>query len=138
MNEEKLLISIKNEISSVDIGMYSALSLAYIGDSVFDIYVRAKIMSSGNQPVNVMHKKSKDYVNAKAQSEMYYRLLDFLTEEEMSVIKRGRNAKSFTKAKNASVSDYRHATGVEALFGFLFLKGETERITELFKICLED
>ena len=117
---------------------YSPLNLAYIGDAVFEIFVRNKLLESGNAHVNKLHKRATKYVKAEAQSVMYHKLTEVLTEEEMAVLKRGRNAKSFTKAKNASVVAYRHATGVEALFGYLFIKGEVDRLSELFKICIEE
>ena len=82
--------------------------------------------------------KSRNIVNAGSQSEMYEKLKDVLTETEMAVMKRGRNAKSFTTAKNQSVSDYRRATGVEAIFGYVYLSGNVERLKELFKICVEN
>ena len=137
MDSSEIFSQLNKEVSKKnEIGMYSALTLAYIGDAVFEMCVRTKIIEQGNAPVNTLHKKSRSYVNAASQSKMYYELLKFLNEEETQIIKRGRNAKSFTKAKNASVSDYRHATGVEALFGFLFISGKTDRINELFQVCM--
>ena len=115
---------------------YSPLALAYIGDSVFDILVRKMLLARGNMPVNKLHKLAKGYVNAGSQAKMYVFLEDKLTEEELAVMKRGRNAKSYTTAKNQSVTDYRHATGLEALFGYLYLKGDNERIRELFELCV--
>ncbi len=115
---------------------FSALSLAYLGDAVFELCVRAFLVKEYNSTVNKLHKKSKNLVSAVAQSEMYFKIQEHLTEKELAVLKRGRNAKSFTVAKNASVSDYRHATGLEALFGYLFLSGQNERIMELFRICV--
>lgn len=117
---------------------YSPLVLAYIGDSVFDMLVRTMIIREANCPVNVLHKKSRSYVSAVSQAKMFEKLMETVTEEEMAVLKRGRNAKSFTKAKNASVTDYRHATGLEALFGYLYLSGKNERIIELFNVCIND
>lgn len=116
---------------------YSPLVLAYIGDSVFDMLVRTMLIKQANCPVNALHKKAKKYVSAASQAKMFERLTEAANEEETAVLKRGRNAKSFTKAKNASVIDYRHATGLEALFGYLYLSGKNERITELFKLCTE-
>ena len=112
----------------VDPREYSSLALAHIGDAVFEVMVRLTVLTDGNAPVNKLHKKARDIVNAKAQAEMYYRIKDVLTEEE------GRNAKSFTVPKNADLMDYRHATGLEALFGYLYLKGEKERTVELFRL----
>ena len=116
---------------------YSPLALAYIGDSVFDILVRKMLLAKGNMPVNKLHKLAKGYVNAGSQAKMYTFLEDKLTEEELAVMKRGRNAKSYTTAKNQSVTDYRHATGLEALFGYLYLKEDIERVHELFEMCIK-
>lgn len=115
----------------------NSLALAFIGDTIFDLLTRGMIISEGNAPVNTMHKKAKTIVNATSQSKMYSAIEDILNDEELSVLKRGRNAKSHTSAKNQSIVDYRRATGVEALFGYLYLKGEYERIEELYKIGLK-
>ncbi len=96
------------------------------------------ILAEGNAPVNTMHKKAKSIVNATSQSKMYAAIEDMLTEEELGVLKRGRNAKSHTSAKNQSIIDYRRATGIEALFGYLYLKGEFERIEQLYKTGLKE
>lgn len=117
----------------VDPREYSSLALAHIGDAVFEVLVRLVVLTDGNAPVNKLHKKARNIVNAKAQAEMYYRIKDTLTEEEEAVFRRGRNAKSFTVPKNADLMDYRHATGLEALFGYLYLKGEKERMVALFQ-----
>lgn len=115
----------------------NSLALAFIGDTIFDLLTRGMIISEGNSPVNTMHKKAKSIVNATSQSNIYSKIEGILTEEELGVLKRGRNAKSHTSAKNQSIVNYRRATGVEALFGYLYLKGEFERIEELYKIGLE-
>lgn len=85
---------------------YNSLALAHIGDAVFEVLVRLTVLTDGNAPVNKLHKKARAIVNAKAQAEMYYRIQDILTEEEADVFRRGRNAKSFTVPKNASLMDY--------------------------------
>jgi len=113
------------------------LNLAYIGDAVFELMVRTHIINTKKATANQLHKLSKSYVRASAQAEMYKALTEALTEAEMAVMKRGRNAKSQSKAKNASVVDYRYATGMEALFGYLYLKNETARLLTLFEICLK-
>lgn len=110
----------------------SPLVLAYIGDAVFELFVRTMVLSKGNAPVNKMHKCSSEFVRAKGQSDIYFKIEDMLTEEEQSVFRRGRNAKSHTMPKNADLIDYKHATGLEALFGYLYLQGNMERLTELF------
>lgn len=124
--------------NTIPANQYSPLVLAYVGDAVFEMCVRTMVVTQANAPVNILNKKTRGYVNAKAQSEMFYKIKDILTEEELFVMKRGRNAKSFTTAKNSTISDYRHATGLEALFGYLYLKGSNKRIIELFKQCIEN
>ena len=118
----------------IDAKSLSPLVLAYIGDAVYEIVARFMVLSeTGNAPVNKLNKKAQGIVNAKAQNDLYFNIENILTEEEMAVFKRGRNAKSFTTPKNGNLLDYRHATGLEALFGYLYLLGKTDRIVELFK-----
>ena len=116
---------------------YSPLVLAYIGDAVYEMLVRQYIVSCGNAPVNVLNRNARRIVNAGAQSAAYEKIKDILTEEETAVYKRGRNAKSHTAAKNQSVTDYRRATGIEALFGYLYLEKRNDRMSELFNIINE-
>ncbi len=123
-------------LSSLDTKEKSALGLAFLGDAVFELLTRSYIMSNTTASVDTLSKKTREIVNARSQSKMYHQLLESLSEEELAVLKRGRNTKTGTTAKNASVSDYRHATGVEALFGYLFMKGEVQRLTQLFEICV--
>jgi len=134
MNNDFLETLSKN---SSNINEMQILNLAYIGDAVFEVMVRTHIMNSTKSATNELHKTAKGYVCAHVQSVMYKALEAHLTEEEMSLMRRGRNAKSQTKAKNASINDYRHATGLESLFGYLYLKSEIARLTELFEICLK-
>ena len=116
-----------------DARQYSPLTLAYIGDAVYEVIVRTILVERGNAPVNVLHKQASKLVKAEAQADAYHRIKELLTEEEMSVFRRGRNAKSYTSAKNATIGDYRVATGFEALFGFLYLTGQTERMLMVAK-----
>ena len=109
------------------------LILAHIGDAIYEVVVRNVTLSKGNRPIEKVHKEAISYVNAKAQAEAADILLPLLTEEETDIYKRGRNAKAYTKAKNASIGDYRKATGFEALMGYLYLKGETDRMLELIQ-----
>ncbi len=118
---------------TVDVKSLSPLVLAYVGDAVYEIMARLYTLSSGNQPVNKLNRKTRAVVNAKAQAEMYFRIRPLLTEEEDAVFHRGRNANSHTSAKNADIIDYRHATGLEAVFGYLYLSGQKERAVELFR-----
>ena len=121
------------EITNKDIRSFSPLTLAYIGDAVYEIVIRTIIVEKGNAPVNKLHHKASSLVKAVAQKEALEAILPMLTEEEGAVYKRGRNAKSYTSAKNASVIDYRIATGFEALMGFLYLMGKNERMLELVR-----
>lgn len=125
------------EGKEVDIRTYSPLTLAYIGDAVYDLIIRTMVVEKGNRSANTLHRASVKYVNAGAQAAMMETLMPVLTEEESAVYHRGRNAKSHTTAKNAKVGDYRKATGFEALLGFLYLKGELERCLKLVKQGVE-
>ncbi|MCR5397197.1 MAG: ribonuclease III [Lachnospiraceae bacterium] len=139
MEESLSFQSIKElyDISDVDIRTFSPLALAYIGDSVFDIIIRTKVIAKGNVPVSKMHKACSDVVRASAQAQLLDAIAEDLTPEEEEVVRRGRNAKSKTTAKNASVIDYRNATALEALLGYLYMTGEIQRMQELVKIGLE-
>ena len=112
---------------------YSPLTLAYIGDAIFDLLIRTYLVEQGNTQVNKLHKRASSYVKASAQKDILYAIQDELLPEELAVYKRGRNAKSYTTAKNASVGDYRVATGLEALFGYLYLSERYERILWLLR-----
>lgn len=117
-----------------DIRTYSPLTLAYLGDAVYEIMIRTILVKKGNCPVNQLHKKASSLVKAAAQSGIIKVIEEKLTEEEHSVYKRGRNAHSPTMAKNASMSDYRRATGFEALMGYLYLKEDYTRMIELIRM----
>ena len=121
------------EMETQDLCTYSPLTLAYIGDAVYELIIRSCIVTTGNAPVNKLHKKSSQLVKAETQAVMIKGLMDKLTEEEIRIFKRGRNAQSFTKAKNATVADYRMATGFEALVGYLYLSGQSDRMLELIR-----
>ena len=125
------------DLPQMDPKAYSPLGLAYIGDAVYEIAVRTLVISEGNMSVNKYHKKSSSLVKASAQAGVYDHIKEKLTDEEAAVYKRGRNAKSATAAKNASIVEYRMATGVEALIGYLYLSGRTARALELIKIGLD-
>ena len=125
------------QVASVNPQNYSPLALAYIGDSVFDVMVRTIEVSKVNKQVNKYHRDVSKIVCAPAQAKMILAIEDKLTEEEHAIYKRGRNAKSYTKAKNASTIDYRNATGFEALIGYLYLKADFTRLTDIVKMSLE-
>lgn len=120
-------------------GQFSPLTLAYIGDSVYEIFVRTRVIEEHeNMPPAKLHKFSINYVKAHAQANSVKAMLPYLTEDEEAVFKRGRNSKSYTMPKNADVGEYRMATGLEALFGFLYLSEQTERLNELMTIAYDN
>ena len=124
-------------MEDVDLRTYSPLTLAYIGDAIYDLIIRTLIVKQGNSRPEKMHKRASALVKASAQAEMIERLLPMLTEEEHAIYKRGRNAKSYTMAKNATMLDYRKATGFEALMGYLYLKEDMSRLIDLVKTGLD-
>lgn len=134
---EESLINMVEQEKRMAAEQYSPLTLAFMGDAVFEIFVRRLIVTESNRPVNKLHRASSKLVCAEAQARMIKALKPHLTDKELEVYKRGRNAKSHTSAKNASIKDYRRATGFEALLGYLFLDGQKERADELMKRAVE-
>lgn len=133
-------VSYMNEVfqmEEVDIREYSPLTLAYIGDCVYDLVIKSLVVNAGNKQVNKLHQKTSGLVQASAQSLMMRTLQECLSEEEHAVYKRGRNAKSVSPAKNQSITDYRRATGFEAVIGYLYLKKDYKRLLDLVKIGLD-
>lgn len=124
-------------MNKLDAREFSPLNLAFIGDDAYDLVIRTYLMSKGNRAVNKINKEANEFVKAKAQSNMIAVLEEHFTEEEMGVYKRGRNAKTANSAKNATVAEYRRATGFEAVMGYLYLQGEYERMLHLIRIGLE-
>jgi len=114
---------------------YSPLNLAYVGDAVYSLLVRTRLVAEANRPTNDLNKIANSKVKAASQSANYYKLQEHTTDEETAILKRGRNANPHQKAKNATFADYRNATGLETLFGYLYLSGQNNRILELFDIC---
>lgn len=125
------------QMEEVDVQTYSPLTLAYIGDSIYDLIIKSLMVSRGNKQVNKLHKDTSALVQASTQSLMMRTMQEHLTEEEHAVYKRGRNAKSVSPAKNQSITDYRRATGFEALLGYLYLKKDWKRLLDLVKIGLD-
>lgn len=117
-------------------GQLSPLNLAFVGDTVFDLFVREMLVCQANRPVNKLHGEATKMVKASAQSAAALKILPLLSEEELTVLKRGRNAHTNHKAKNASEGDYHLATGLEALFGYLYLSGRIERLRDLFSLIV--
>ncbi|MDP4181933.1 MAG: Mini-ribonuclease 3 [Bacillota bacterium] len=125
-----------NNISNTDIKEYSPLVLAYIGDSVYEIFIRTLLVSKGNAPVYKLHKQSVAFVKAKAQSDILHSIMNNLTEEEQEIARRGRNAKSGTIPKNADVAEYKYATGFESLLGYLYLEKNYDRLIEILRMSI--
>ena len=124
-------------LSEIDIRTYSPLVLAYIGDGIYELMVRTVLVGQGNRQASTLHKKASSYVKASTQSAMILAVQVELTEEEHQVYKRGRYAKTVTMAKHASMHDYRHATGFEALMGYLYLTNQSKRMIDLIKMGME-
>lgn len=137
----KVLNTIKDDfgLTGSEPGQYSPLSLAFIGDSIYGAVAKTVVVLRGNCPANTLDHKAVKYIKAVSQAKVADYLVDkgILTDEETSVYKRGRNAKSPTTAKNAPVGDYRKATGLEALIGYLYLKGNMARVLEIIKIAVD-
>lgn len=125
------------QMQEVDIQTYSPLTLAYIGDSIYDLIIKSIVINQGNKQVNKLHREVSSLVQASTQSRMMRVMQEHLTEEEHAIYKRGRNAKSVSPAKNQSVTDYRRATGFEALLGYLYLQKQWKRLLDLVKIGLD-
>ena len=140
---EKSIISLEDSLDSVfglsskDWKLYSPLTLAYLGDAVYEMVVRTICVKRTNMQTQKLHRKVTGYVSAKAQAKMMDALIGELTEEEESIYRRGRNSKPYTKAKNASMEEYLKATGFEALVGYLYLQKEYERMNALIAHGIE-
>ena len=117
--------------------MYSPLTLAYLGDCVYELLVREMLVRKGNKPNGKLHGEATKFVSSKGQSEAFLKIEHILTEEEIAIFKRGRNAHSVPN-KNNDADEYRRATGLETLFGYLRLCGDDERIADLFKEIIKD
>ena len=133
---ETNLIQLKElvHLEDQDLRSYSPLTLAYIGDGVYELIIRTILVKKGNCPVNRLHKKASSLVKAGAQSAIMEVIEEELTPEELSVYRRGRNAHSPTMAKHATMADYRRATGFEALMGYLYLKEDYTRMLTLVRM----
>lgn len=133
MTDEFFSKVLMKEYDGVSPRELSPLVLAYIGDAIYEVLARTRVVALGNAPVNKMNSKARKIVNAKSQCDAYFKIADMLTEEEAAVFRRGRNANSYTHPKNMDINEYRHASGLEALFGYLYLSGKVERMIELFE-----
>lgn len=123
----------ENEINNM-----APLVLAYVGDAVYEVFIRTLLVSEGNIPVHKLHKRSIEYVKAKAQSDIIHRIMEKLNPDEHDVVRRGRNAKSGTIPKNADVTEYKYATGFESLIGYLYLRKDYDRLMEVLKMAISE
>ena len=126
------------KVSKDEAEQLNPLVLAYIGDAVFEMYVRMHIIGNGRYKTNTLHKMSIAFVSAKAQAKILDRICDKLTEKESEIIRRGRNAHANTIPKNATIADYKKATAFEALIGYLFLVKNEERVEEIIRLVFEE
>lgn len=120
-----------NSLDEQTVRMMNPLKLAYLGDALFEVYIRNYLINEVVLTPHEMSKKAIKYVKASSQAKLVMGIKDDLTEEEWSLVKRGRNQKSATVPKNALLSDYKYATGFEALVGYLYLMGREERLLEI-------
>lgn len=140
-NEPKL--SLLEEIhvafgeKNVDLRTFSPLTLAYIGDAIYEVVIRTLVVEDGQKAPNTLHKHTTKLVKAQTQSALAQILLEDMTDKEQDVYRRGKNTKVHSAAKNATLTDYRRATGFETVCGYLYLNGETGRMIELIKLGLE-
>lgn len=116
---------------------YSPLVWAYVGDAVYEVMVRTHLTLESNVHVKKLHRNAIGFVSAKAQYDRLIAILDMLTEHEKDIVRRGRNSRSGTVPKNADINEYRYSTGLEALFGYLYLKKEFNRLQEIFRLLLQ-
>ena len=128
---------IKRERNVEDVNMLSPLVWAYVGDSVYELFIRTNLVNNSNAKPHKLHIESIKYVKAKAQAETLDRIFDKLTNKEREIARRGRNTENHHVAKNANVADYAHSTAFEALIGYLYLTHQDERLEEILKMCLE-
>jgi len=126
----------KFNLGDKEVDSLSPLVLAYIGDSIYDLYVRTYLVANGGRKVGNLHRSSIGYVKAGSQCSTLDRIFDILTDAEKQIVKRGRNANPSTVPKNADITEYRYATGFEALLGYLFLKKKTGRLLEILEKCM--
>ena len=126
------------KMSDAEIGNISSLGLAHIGDAVFELMVRAWLCKNGKETSAVLHKETVKYVSAPAQAAAIEKIMPRLEEREKEIFRRARNAKVNSVPSHATIGQYHAATGLEALFGYLYLRGEKERLNELFNMIMEE
>lgn len=115
----------------------SPLIMAFVGDSIYDLFIRTIISVKGNRQINKIHSECVKYVKASSQAKFLAKIMDLLDDEEKDIVRRGRNVKSATIPKHADIDDYRHATAFEALLGFLYLVGKYDRLNEILNLSIK-
>ena len=128
---------IKRPENEADVNIMSPLTWAYIGDSVYELYVRMYLVNSTQMKPHKLHIESIKYVKAKSQAETLKNIENKLTEKELEIVKRGRNAENHHLPKNATIQVYMYSTGFEALIGYLYLTKQDERLKEILELCIE-
>lgn len=134
IEDKKTIIERKKD--NLDVNMMNPLVWAYIGDSVYEVFIRMKLVNETKLNPHKLHIETIKYVKAKAQAETLTKIYDFLTDEEKDILRRGRNADAHHLPKNAELADYKHATALEALIGYLYLTKQDERLQEILNYCI--
>ncbi|WP_075727586.1 Mini-ribonuclease 3 [Tissierella creatinophila] len=137
MIEKNIFRKTNTSLTREDIKMMSPLQLAYVGDACYELMVRTFLLDK-NLSVNILHKKTTGYVKAKSQSLIVHKLEEILNEQEKDIVRKGRNTKSNSNPKNANLIEYKYATGFEALFGYLYLTNQDERLAEIFNFIIQN
>ena len=136
MEFSEFLMSGNNFKSEQEVKFLNPLVMAFVGDNIYSLYVKTKRVNLFSEKVNNLTKRTAELVNARAQQQALFRIMNLLTEAEMDIVKRARNANIHTRAKNFSIEEYRHATALEALIGYLYLEGKITRIEEIVNYIL--
>lgn len=136
MTKENIFRKTNTSLKREDIKMMGPLQLAYVGDACYELMVRTFLLDK-NLSVNQLHRRATNYVKAEAQADIVHKLEELLTEEEKSIIRKGRNTKTNSNPKNANLIEYKYATGFESLFGYLYLTNQDARLTEIFNFIVD-
>ena len=128
---------IEREKNEVDVNLLSPLTWAYVGDSVYELFIRTRLINKTKLKPHKLHIESIKYVKAKAQADILKKITDNLTEDEKDVVRRGRNTENHHVAKNSNVADYSQSTAFEALIGYLYLTKQDERLEEILNMCID-
>ena len=128
---------INREKCEMDINMLSPLTWAYVGDAVYELYIRTNLVNTTKLKPHKLHIESIKYVKAKAQADILKKIQDSLSDDEKDIVRRGRNTENHHVAKNSNVADYSQSTGFEALIGYLYLTKQDDRLEEILNMCID-